>query len=90
MQSIDLNSKLDGKRRRLQKGLEYACKSALALTALLMLVFFATLGYRGIGAFTQTKIDVSVYSIESSTKKTINSAMYHLWPGADRKTKKDL
>ena len=90
MQSIDLNSRLDGKRRRLQKGLEYACKSALALTALLMLVFFATLGYRGIGAFTQTKIDVSVYSIESSTKKTINSAMYHLWPGADRKTKKDL
>ena len=90
MQSIDLNSKLDGKRRRLQKGMEYACKSALALTALLMLVFFATLGYRGIGAFTQTKIDVSVYSIESSTKKTINSAMYHLWPGADRKTKKDL
>ena len=90
MQSIDLNSRLSGKRRRLQKGLEYACKSALALTALLMLVFFATLGYRGIGAFTQTKIDVSVYSIESSTKKTINSAMYHLWPGADRKTKKDL
>ena len=69
MQSIDLNSRLDGRRRRLQKGLEYACKSALALTALLMLVFFATLGYKGIGAFTQTKIDVSVYSIESSTKK---------------------
>ena len=90
MQSIDLNSKLDGKRRRLQKGLEYACKSALALTALLMLVFFATLGYRGIGAFTQTKIDVEVYAVQSTTKKTINSAMYHLWPGADRKTKKDL
>ena len=90
MQSIDLNSKLDGKRRRLQKGMEYACKSALALTALLMLVFFATLGYRGIGAFTQTKIDVEVYAVESTTKKTINSAMYHLWPGADRKTKKDL
>ena len=90
MQSIDLNSKLDGKRRRLQKGLEYACKSALALTALLMLVFFATLGYRGVGAFTQTKIDVEVYAVESTTKKTINSAMYHLWPGADRKTKKDL
>ena len=90
MQSIDLNSKLSGKRRRLQKGLEYACKSALALTALLMLVFFATLGYRGIGAFTQTKIDVEVYAVESTTKKTINSAMYHLWPGADRKTKKDL
>ena len=90
MQSIDLNSRLSGKRRRLQKGLEYACKSALALTALLMLVFFATLGYRGIGAFTQTKIDVEVYGVESTTKKTINSAMYHLWPGADRKTKKDL
>jgi phosphate transport system permease protein len=90
MQSIDLNSKLDGKRRRLQKGLEYACKSALALTALLMLVFFATLGYRGIGAFTQTKIDVEVYAVQSTTKKTINSAMYHLWPGADRKIKKDL
>ena len=90
MQSIDLNSRLDGKRRRLQKGLEYACKSALALTALLMLVFFATLGYRGVGAFTQTKIDVEVYAVESTTKKTINSAMYHLWPGADRKTKKDL
>ena len=90
MQSIDLNSRLSGKRRRLQKGLEYACKSALALTALLMLVFFATLGYRGIGAFTQTKIDVEVYAVQSTTKKTINSAMYHLWPGADRKTKKDL
>jgi phosphate transport system permease protein len=90
MQSIDLNSRLSGKRRRLQKGLEYACKSALALTALLMLVFFATLGYRGIGAFTQTKIDVEVHTVQSTTKKTINSAMYHLWPGADRKTKKDL
>ena len=90
MQSIDLNSRLSGKRRRLQKGLEYACKSALALTALLMLVFFTTLGYRGIGAFTQTKIDVEVYAVQSTTKKTINSAMYHLWPGADRKTKKDL
>ena len=90
MQSIDLNSRLDGKRRRLQKGLEYACKSALALTALLMLVFFATLGYRGIGAFTQTKIDVEVHAVQSTTKKTINSAMYHLRPGADRKTKKDL
>jgi len=90
MQSIDLNSKLEGKRRRLQKGMEYACKSALALTAIIMIVFFTALGYRGIGAFTQTKIDVKVYSIESTTKKTINSAMYHLWPGADRKTKKDL
>ena len=91
MQSIDLNSKLDGKRRRLQKGLEYACKSALALTALLMLVFFATLGYRGVGAFTQTKIDVEVYDVESTTKKTINSAMYNLVTDMnDRKTKKSL
>ena len=90
MQSIDLNSRLSGKRRRMQKGLEYACKSAIGITALLMLVFFVTLGYRGIGAFTQTKIDVEVYAVQSTTKKTINSAMYHLWPGADRKTKKDL
>ena len=91
MQSIDLNSKLDGKRRRLQKGMEYACKSALALTALLMLVFFATLGYRGIGAFTQTKIDVEVYDVENTTKKTINSAMYNLVTDMnDRKTKKSL
>jgi len=91
MQSIDLNSRLDGRRRRLQKGLEYACKSALALTALLMLVFFATLGYKGIGAFTQTKIDVEVYDVESTTKKTINSAMYNLVTDMnDRKTKKSL
>jgi len=74
----------------MQKGLEYACKSAIGITTLLMLVFFVTLGYRGIGAFTQTKIDVEVYAVQSTTKKTINSAMYHLWPGADRKTKKDL
>jgi phosphate transport system permease protein len=90
MQSIDLNSKLSGKRRRLQKGLEYACKSALGITALLMLLFFATLGYRGIGAFTQTKIDVRVVSIESSTKKNINQAMYRLVEDPDRKTKKGL
>ena len=56
MQSIDLNSRLSGKRRRLQKGLEYACKSALGITALLMLVSLLTLGYRGIGAFTQTRL----------------------------------
>ena len=90
MQSIDLNSKLDGKRRRLQKGLEYACKSALALTAVIMVLFFATLGYRGIGAFTQTKIDVEVTTIESSVKRTINSAMYSLLEDPDRKTKKGL
>ena len=74
----------------MQKGLEYACKSAIGITALLMLVFFVTLGYRGIGAFTQTKIDVNVISIESSTKKTINQAMYHLVEDPDRKTKKGL
>ena len=88
MQSIDLNNKLTGRRRTLQKGLEYACKGAVAVTAVLMLVFFVTLGYRGIGAFTQTKIDVDVTTIESSTKRTINSAMYELVIGADRKTKK--
>ena len=90
MQSIDLNSKLEGKRRRLQKGMEYACKSALTLTAIIMIVFFTALGYRGIGAFTQTKIDVTVENIESSTKKTINSAMYGLVEDPDRSTKKGL
>ena len=90
MQSIDLNSKLEGKRRRLQKGLEWACRSAIFLTAVLMLVFFATLGYRGVGAFTQTKIDVQVVEMESSTKRTINTAMYGLVEDPDRKTKKGL
>lgn len=90
MQSIDLNSRLEGKRRRLQKGMEYACKSALALTAIIMIVFFTALGYRGIGAFTQTKIDVTVENIESTTKKTINGAMYGLVEDPDRKTKKGL
>lgn len=90
MQSIDLDSKLEGKRRRLQKGMEYACKGAVAITALIMLVFFVTLGYRGIGAFTQTKIDVEVTQIESTTKRTINSAMYSLVDNPDRKTKKGL
>ena len=81
MQSIDLNSKLEGKRRRLQKGLEWACRGALAFTAVLMIVFFATLGYRGVGAFTQTKIDLTVTQIESSTKKTINEALYDVGEG---------
>ena len=90
MQSIDLDSRLEGKRRRLQKGMEYACKGAVAITALIMLVFFATLGYRGIGAFTQTKIDVEVTQIESTIKRTINSAMYSLVDNPDRKTKKGL
>jgi len=90
MQSIDLNNKLEGRRRRLQKGLEWACRGALAITAVLMLLFFTTLGYRGIGAFTQTKIDIVVESIESSTKSTINQAMYTLVPDADRATRKGL
>ena len=90
MQSIDLNSRLEGRRRSLQKGMEYACKSALALTAIVMIVFFTALGYRGIGAFTQTKIDVTVENIESTTKKTINGAMYGLVEDPDRKTKKGL
>ena len=90
MQSIDLNSKLDGRRRRLQKGLEFACKTALGITAVIMLLFFTTLGYRGIGAFSQTKIDVEVTDIESSVKQTINSAMYALVEDPDRKTKKGL
>jgi phosphate transport system permease protein len=55
-----------------------------------MLLFFTTLGYRGIGAFTQTKIDVTVATIESSTKRTINGAMYNLVENPDRKTKKGL
>ena len=74
MPSIDLDSKLTGRRRRTQRILEYACRSAVVITAMLMLVFFTTLGYRGIGAFTQTKIDVDIATIESTTKKTINQA----------------
>ena len=38
--------------------------------------------------FTQTKIDVEVTQIESTTKRTINSAMYR-FDNPDRKTKKD-
>ena len=90
MQSIDLNNRLEGRRRRLQKTMEYACKGALSITALMMLTFFLVLGYRGIGAFSQTKIDVAVDSVQSTTKKTINLAMYSLVEDPDRKTKKDL
>ena len=90
MQSIDLNNRLEGRRRRLQKTMEYACKGALTITALMMLTFFLVLGYRGIGAFSQTKIDVAVDSVQSTTKKTINNAMYSLVEDPDRKTKKDL
>ena len=90
MPSIDLNTKLTGRRRTLQKTLEWSCRGAIALTAVLMLVFFATLGYRGIGAFSQTKIDVEVVEVQSSVKRTINEAMYSLAEDPDRKTKKDL
>ena len=90
MQSIDLNNRLEGRRRRLQKTMEYACKGALTITALMMLTFFLVLGYRGIGAFSQTQINVTVDSVQSTTKKTINNAMYSLVEDPDRKTKKDL
>lgn len=90
MQLIDLNNRLEGRRRRLQKTMEYACKGALTITALMMLTFFLVLGFRGIGAFSQTQIDVAVDSVQSTTKKTINNAMYSLVEDPDRKTKKDL
>lgn len=90
MPSIDLNNKLEGRRRSLQKSVEYACKGALTITALMMLTFFLALGYRGIGAFSQTQIEINVTSIESSTKSTINQSMYNLKEDPDRKTKKSL
>ena len=90
MQSIDLNSRLTGRRRRIQKSLEWSCYGAVTVTAILMLLFFSTLVYRGIGAFTQTKIDVVVTEVHSTTKKTINNSMYNLLNNPDRKTKKDL
>ena len=90
MQSIDLEAKLPPHRRRLQRIMQWSCYSAVAITAVLMLLFFTTLGYRGIGAFTQTKIDVTVTTIESSTKRTINTAMYNLVENPDRATKKGL
>ena len=90
MQLIDLDSRLTGKRRRLQKGLEYLCKGALCITAIIMIVFFATLGYRGIGAFSQTQIKVDITELQSTTKKTINNAMYSMVDDPDRKTKKSL
>jgi phosphate transport system permease protein len=90
MQSIDLDTKLEGKRRRLQKTMEWLARGSIAITAVLMLVFFSTLGYRGIGAFSQTKIDVEVVEIQSSTKSTINEAMYALAEDPDRRTRKGL
>jgi phosphate transport system permease protein len=70
--------------------MQTACYSAVAITFVIMLLFFTTLGYRGIGAFSQTKIDVDVTTIESSTKRTINTAMYDLVINPDRATKKGL
>jgi len=90
MQSTDLDNKITGRRRVVQKSLEYACYSAVTLTAILMIIFFATLGYRGIGAFTQTKIEVDVVEIQSTSKKSINEAMYRLVKEPDRTTKKGL
>jgi phosphate transport system permease protein len=90
MQSVDLNSKLPPHRHRLQLAMQTACYSAVAITFVIMLLFFTTLGYRGIGAFSQTKIDVDVTTIESSVKQTINSAMYSLVADPDRATKKGL
>jgi len=90
MQSTDLDNKITGRRRVVQKSLEYACYSAVTLTAILMIIFFATLGYRGIGAFTQTKIEVDVVEVQSTSKKSINEAMYRLVKEPDRTTKKGL
>ena len=90
MQSTDLDNKITGRRRVVQKSLEYACYSAVTLTAILMIIFFATLGYRGIGAFTQTKIEVDVVEVQSTSKKSINEAMYRLVKEPDRSTKKGL
>ena len=69
MQSTDLDNKITGRRRVVQKSLEYACYSAVTLTAILMIIFFATLGYRGIGAFTQTKIEVDIVEVLKRVQK---------------------
>lgn len=90
MPSIDLEAKLPAHRRRLENWMKFLAYSAVTITAVIMIVFFTTLGYRGIGAFSQTKIDVTVTTIESSTKKTINGAMYDLVSNPDRATKKGL
>ena len=90
MQSIDLNTKLPPHRRRLQIIMQTLCYSAVALTAMLMLVFFTTLGYRGIGAFSQTKFDIEIATVESSAKTSINNALYNLVEEPDRSTKKSL
>ena len=90
MPSIDLEGKLPAHRRRLENWMKFLAYSAVTITAVIMVLFFTTLGYRGIGAFSQTKIDVTVATIESNTKRTINSAMYDLVADPDRATKKGL
>lgn len=90
MPSIDLEAKLPAHRRRLENWMKFLAYSAVTITAVIMIVFFTTLGYRGIGAFSQTKIDVTVTTIESSTKRTINTAMYDLVINPDSATKKGL
>lgn len=90
MPSIDLEGKLPTHRRRLENWMKFLAYGAVTITAVIMVLFFTTLGYRGIGAFSQTKIDVTVATIESNTKRTINSAMYDLVTDPDRATKKGL
>lgn len=90
MPSIDLEGKLPAHRRRLENWMKFLAYGAVTITAVIMVLFFTTLGYRGIGAFSQTKIDVTVATIESNTKRTINSAMYDLVADPDRATKKGL
>ena len=92
MQSTDLKltEDLEPHRRRLAGIVKTLCYSAVVLTTIIMLTFFSTLVYRGIGAFTQTQIEITVEQIESTTKKTINSALYSLVEEPDRKTKKGL
>ena len=90
MQLTDLDTKLTGKRRTLQKGMEWACRGAIAFTAVLMLVFFATLGYRGIGAFSQTQIDIEITQIQADSEAMINESLYSLINEPDRRARKSL
>lgn len=90
MQLTDLDTKLTGKRRTLQKSMEWACRGAIAFTAVLMLVFFATLGYRGIGAFSQTQIDIEITQIQADSEAMINESLYRLLNEPDRRAKKSL
>ena len=90
MQLTDLDTKLTGKRRTLQKSIEWACRGAIAFTAVLMLVFFATLGYRGIGAFSQTQIDIEITQIQADSEAMINESLYSLINEPDRRARKSL